>query len=436
MKILVTNAHSTNNAGDQVLLDVTLQQLYEQFPAGEITIAMNDPDSYPGNGREQIVGSFTHWFKSGKRGDAAWRIGALMMAPWFLLQSLIVAVSVRWRARPLGLPRSAARRSLLQSYLDADMVVSCAGNFLYSSGLTGIPFLLTSYAIGYGWLTGKPVYMMPQTIGPLRRRWEYLALRQLLRRVRLILVRDRLSSDLLKKLGLHPPQVRLLPDMAFLYSPAGDADLSPMLRALARSDALATRPLLGVTLINWGAQNREFSGQRRYEEAVAVAIRSFVTGYGGSAIIFPQVTGPLIADDDRVPAQRVVRLLDDLDGRVVAIQKRLSPGQLKSAYGQMDIFLGSRLHSNIFALTEGAPVMAIAYQYKTHGVMHMLGLEEWVLDIDQVEAKNLSDAMGRLWRQRACVHAQINARLPVLQKQIRQTIDLIRLDYDRLNVEP
>jgi colanic acid/amylovoran biosynthesis protein len=433
MKILITNVHSTHNAGDRVLLDVVLQQLYAQFPAAEITIAMNDPAGYPANAREQVVGSFTHWLKSSKRGDAAWRMGALLMAPWLLLQSLMVAAGVRWFARPVGLPRSAALRALLQSYLDADMVVSCAGNFLYSSGMTGIPFLLAAYAISYGWLLGKPVYMMPQTIGPLRRRWERLALRRFLRPVRLIFVRDGLSRDLLAEIGLHPPQVRLAPDMAFLYMPTADVDVSPLLLPLIRHDSSATRPLLGVTLINWGAQNRAFNGQRRYEAAVATAIRAFVTETGGSAILFSQVTGPTAADDDRIPAQRVADLLHDLGGRVIAVEEQLSPGQLKSGYGQMDIFLGSRLHSNIFALTAGSPVMAIAYQYKTHGVMRMLGLEAWVLDIERVDGENLSEEVRRLWRQRARVRAQIAARLPALQQEIRQATGWIEADFARLN---
>ncbi len=41
----------------------------------------------------------------------------------------------------------------------------------------------------------------------------------------------------------------------------------------------------------------------------------------------------------------------------------------------MDLFLGTRLHSNIFALVAGVPVVAVAYQYKTFGLMEMIGLK-------------------------------------------------------------
>ena len=47
----------------------------------------------------------------------------------------------------------------------------------------------------------------------------------------------------------------------------------------------------------------------------------------------------------------------------------------------MDIFIGTRLHSAIFAITENVPVVNISYHgTKSKGVMGTLNLEEWVID--------------------------------------------------------
>ena len=43
--------------------------------------------------------------------------------------------------------------------------------------------------------------------------------------------------------------------------------------------------------------------------------------------------------------------------------------------------LGTRLHSVILALVGGAPVVAVSYLPKTHGVMSTLGLDGFVLDM-------------------------------------------------------
>ena len=48
MKILVVNLHSSANAGDDVLTQETVRQLYAAFAGASVTLAMNDPDSYQG----------------------------------------------------------------------------------------------------------------------------------------------------------------------------------------------------------------------------------------------------------------------------------------------------------------------------------------------------------------------------------------------------
>ena len=90
------------------------------------------------------------------------------------------------------------------------------------------------------------------------------------------------------------------------------------------------------------------------------------------------------------------------------------------------LFLGSRLHSNIFTLTEGVPVLAIAYQDKTFGVLRMLGLDEWVVDIRAVEAGQLVDLLRRLWAVRAEVRGLIAQRIGPLQEQAHTAVEWLR----------
>jgi colanic acid/amylovoran biosynthesis protein len=98
----------------------------------------------------------------------------------------------------------------------------------------------------------------------------------------------------------------------------------------------------------------------------------------------------------------------------------------------MDLFLGTRLHSNIFALTEGVPVVAIGYQYKTRGVMRMLGLEPWVLDIEEVEPQELAALLERAWEDRTEIRARLAEALPVLRDMASQAGELVAADFRRL----
>ncbi|MFN3334381.1 MAG: polysaccharide pyruvyl transferase family protein, partial [Caldilinea sp.] len=242
MKILITNAHSIRNSGDSVLLQVMLQEVARCFPEAEVVVALNDPDEYTPFGTETAVGSFVHWFKSthGERGS--WRKLNLLLAPILLGWAVLVALVYRFLGRTQCWHPQPAYRRLLQAYLDADLIISCPGNFFVSGSGIGLPLLLAFWSTGYGWLAGKPLYMMQQSIGPLRRRWEYWIARWLFERIRIVAVRDNQSSRTLVAAGLEETQIIILPDAAFLYQGTGNP--LRLLDEIAQAPG-AQRPFIG-----------------------------------------------------------------------------------------------------------------------------------------------------------------------------------------------
>lgn len=423
MRILVTNVHSTRNAGDQVLLTATVQELRRVFPACSITVAANDTADPPQWPDVTVVGSFISWFRSE---SGAWRCLRVLTAPWLILRAILHALFYRFARRSPVPGGRGGEDELLAAYCAADIIVSCPGNMLIADQGRGLFFGLTIFALAYGWLAGKPLYMMPQTIGPLRRPAEQRAVRWVLRRMQIVLVRDETSLATLAQIGLTHPRCHLLPDVAFLYR--GAPDLTPMADLLTDHPRLH-RPLIGVTVINWTGHAPGRARQERYEDAVVAALGDFLQRHDGAAILFPQVCGPSAAEDDRPPSRRIAARLRRMGLPAALIDVEMTPDQLQVAYGQMDIFVGTRLHSNIFAMTMGTPVLAIAYQYKTQGVMRMLGLSDAVLDIEQVDAATLSAAIEQLWRDRARLRAHLQEIMPGLQAQARQAAAMIAADH-------
>lgn len=410
-----------------MLLQVTLQEVTRCFPEAQVVVALNDPEEYTPFGAEAAVGSFVYWFKSthGERGS--WRKVNLLLAPFLLGWAILIAVIYRLTGRSLCFPPQQEYCRLLQAYLKADLVISCPGNFFVSGSGIGLPLLLAFFSFGYGWIAGKPLYMLQQSIGPFRRRWEYRVARWVFERVRVIAVRDDRSSQTLVSAGLKEAEITILPDAAFLYQGTG----SPLrlLGEIAQTQN-AHRPYIGVTVIDFAVQNRLFDRQEAYETALVTALNAFVTRHGGTVFLFPQVTGPSQAEDDRIPSRRVADRLRELGASVVQIDATWSPAELQTAYGQMDMFVGTRLHSNIFALTAGTPVIAIAYYYKTYGIMQMLGLSDWVLDIRTIADQELEQRLEFLWQQRADLRHHLGLILPQLQQEARRACELIRADFD------
>jgi colanic acid/amylovoran biosynthesis protein len=432
MNVLLINVHSFRNAGDQVLAEISIQQIRRCFSGCRVTVAMNDPESAVRTTvveDDAVVDSFFTWFKKDLTPAKGSSLLMLGLSVWSIFASVLIAAWYRISGGRLLFLLPQRYRSAVAAYLSADAVVSCAGTLLHSRGhKLGLPILGPAWIMTYGWLCGKPMYMMPESIGPIFRGWERTLLRWLLSKYRVILLRDPNSRDLLDSLRLLDTRHLVAPDIAFLYEGALPEVGQELLDACGVG---SDRPLLGVTLMDWGKQYPVFQYQSRYEQEVADAIRNFVQEYDGQAVLFPQVCGPTAADDDRIPSRRVLQMLaaHGVADRVHFVEEETPPEVLQSAYGNMDVFLGTRLHSNIFALTRHVPVVAIAYQDKTLGVMHMLGLDEWVIRIDDIRDGALIPLMRDLYCRRHAVQQHLRARVGDLQVEIDEIIDLIAADF-------
>jgi colanic acid/amylovoran biosynthesis protein len=425
--ILIINLHSSRNAGDATLTLAATQQLHEAFPGSTITLSMNDPLSHPGD--EPKVGSFMHWFHTiSANGESKWRLFEIFR---LVLGSLVAVITYRQSKQPRFPLLSSEQRNFLQAYFDANLVASAPGNFLYSSGRFGLSFLAAIYSMAYALWSRKPLYLLPQSVGPLKHRWERWLVRQILNRARSIMIREEYSMRQITQAGVTNPQVFLQPDMAFSITGASKKDAEAWLISFA-IELNAKTPFLGVTAINWGEQTGQHNLQAKYESALAAAVSYFIEHVHGKVIFFPQVTGIIASSDDRLPAQRVIASLPDIQNQLILIDTPPASEVLKAAYSLMDIFIGTRMHSNIFALSGYVPVLAIAYRHKTQGIMHMVGLDEWCLDIQAVNGTILTDRLAALWEQRDAVRIHIQQTLPSIIEASRRAGTMIAEDYQQL----
>jgi colanic acid/amylovoran biosynthesis protein len=415
--------HSSRNAGDAALTKVTLEQLAQAFPECRITLAMDDPHSHQGMGA--AIGSLFNWVtRVAADGQPRWRMMGLL---WMLPASLTPVVTQRLFKRTWFGLTPASWRELMEAYLRADLVVSKPGGFLYSSG-RGVTLLVSLYSLTLALLAGKALYLFPQSIGPFLFGWECRLLRVVLSKARQVMVREPISANQLNQCGLSSQQFKLMPDMAFAFKGAPPAEALGWLKAHG-IDPAAGQPLMGMTAINWGWQNPRFTAQARYEKAFAAAARYFVEELGGKVALFPQVTGPLSSQDDRVPARRIAQLAGHLGDAITVIEEVLPPEMLKAAYGFMDIFIGTRMHSNIFALSQGVPVIAIGYQHKTSGIARMTGVEDWAVEIGALDERLMVEKLQRLWVQRQAVGDHIREVMPAIIQAAGQPGEITAADY-------
>lgn len=396
LSIFLINVHSDRNSGDLALSRVTISQLYNVFPGCRIIISINDYEGYQGGW--PAVKSLVNWLKN----NSKWNAFRLLL---LLPATLLPIISKRILNKACFFLTPIEIREWIEILINSDLVVSTAGGYLYSSG-RGIALLVSLYILYMVILAQKPLYFFPQSYGSFNHTWEKILFRFVLNKARIIMARDPISFNNLMTCKINSSKCLLVPDVAFSLEGKTQAEAKHWLES--RGVKKNTKLFMGMTVIDWKAANPLFSNQDQYEKAIIAAIKHFITNLNGIVIIFPQTLGPSKAEDDRIVAQKIIQNIDR--NHLYNITEPIQPELLQALFGEMDLFVGTRMHSNIFAMTRYVPVIPIGYQHKSLGIAKMLGLQEWVIDINSVNENILIEKINR-----ACVNLdQIRNYLKVI----------------------
>lgn len=410
MNLLIVNAYSARNRGDAaILLGMAASFTAAAGKTVRLTVASDDP------GYDRNVYPFSvvpSWLaREPRNGYAAAAMARFLLRDvprslgWAML-SKAGRNPFRWRAKT----------PLLQAYEAADLVVSAGGGYLYTRSATrgnGVLFArVWAYLLGV--LMGKPAYLYAQSIGPFASPAQAWLVRSSLQGVQRVEVRERESLREIEKWGLAPP-VSLAVDAA-LALPAGRHKKSRPFRP--------TPLKIGMTVRRWYHDNPRQAG---YEKACAGFCAWLCTELGASVCFLPQVTFSERDDDDRVIARRVV-MRAGCSG-ASTIEQETDPAGIIERCETMDYFVGTRMHSNLFAAMAGVPVLALAYQPKTVGMMAELGLSEWVLPIEKVSVETLKRSFLRLQARGNEIKRHLEKRIPILRAEALNGARAICRDY-------
>jgi len=402
MNALITNTAALN-AGDAAILFAT---------AGILHRAMGDDlhvtacDLQAGAAARAYPDLDVHPTMFGALQDSTGRNGSMRAG---FARALIAA---RLWHTPLGsrVARSLppAVRGALDRIAAARVVVSAGGTYLvpHYRILPKLADLLVAYAMG------RPYVLFTQSLGPFPRGRDGRLLGFVLRRARLILVRDTRSRHYLEALRVRPERIIECADAAFAL---------PLPRERRRdSQARENRgPLqVAISVRDW-PHMRSSDGMTTYFDAVAALTSDLVTRHGAEVTFVSTCQGA--GDywtDDSATAAAVVRRLDPPLRDAVRIDRDFhTPWQLMSVLGRFDAVVATRLHVAILALLMGVPVLPIAYEFKTSELFAKLGLGGLVQDIETVTPEGLCAAFEHF----LAVRSDLSAIIPALVAKERRS---------------
>jgi len=210
----------------------------------------------------------------------------------------------------------------------------------------------------------------------------------------------------------------VLPDLAFGLPPASDV------RTLPSWEDGALR--IGVTVIDRAAQNKSFSRQQIYEDALVSLLVKLSRDYGAHIYFFSQCYGPTRDQDDRHSARRVYERVRQRTARVTLLDPFRDALEIKAAYKHMDCVIGSRTHTGVFVLSNTVPVVLIGYQPKALGVMEMFDLERYCCNIETVTEDELNRTVREVLDNKEEIRKHIAQRYTQIQERLQDWVGYLQ----------
>jgi colanic acid/amylovoran biosynthesis protein len=350
MKVGILNAYDARNLGDQAIVRCTIEWLLQTIP--ECTIIV-----------------FSHHFESNQkffREVSARPVGWMPPSGGALRRLIAPALEI---ARFYLGHRSLER----ECFENCDFYVLCGGGYLYSSKAPLISRnLLLACWQGLAVPRGTPLILFPQSIGPLSKAFDRLAVRLLCKKATALMPRCDDSFTTLIQWGFGK-KTTLVPDIVLA------------MRELCPSYYLKDSPKrygMGIAAINLSfVPGLQEDTSDTYLKKLEEAAFAFHHSTGEPIRLYVQV-GISGLDDDRAA---ITPLLTRLLERAVPVEVVDTEGNLApyiASLAENRVFIACRMHACILALTAGTPTIGLAYQPKFFGTFRALSLEEWVKPIN------------------------------------------------------
>jgi colanic acid/amylovoran biosynthesis protein len=279
----------------------------------------------------------------------------------------------------------------------SDIIISTGGLYFAfpHKSFYRIPFrmLAFSYPLLLAKVLNKRFVFYAQSFGPFNNKLSRKYITWLMNHSYKVLVRESISTQLLKDMGVEENKVVTVPDAAFGMKI--DKNIKDILNDYQLNEnnyaVLSAR-----SLTSYGHDNQLSS---KYVDNLLKAIEYLTEKYNKKVAIVSHTTGPTPHEDDRVISKEIYsKLPDSVRKQTVLIDEDLTPPQLAGLYGSASCLIATRFHAVVLSILAGTPVFAIPYfGSKTEGTLKDLGIEEFILQLNDLTSIKIEQRLENLF---------------------------------------
>lgn len=405
MKIFAPGGFDHRNRGDAALVIAFVDWVQECWPGCDVTVT----SFYPAQD-EPVFGVPT--IDMVTRPTALFNravTGALRRIPWVgtslraafqtAYVALILVLLRVWVVVHRFFPVLASRlipphvRRVTDEIEAADAVLTIPGGYLIAQRATDTGWLYHLPTLALCTWLGKGYTLGPCSFGP------FVGVSQIFARwvwnhADAVYLREERSRDIAAALGLDTTKAIATHDLGFLMTPSAQYG-EPRALTVVENLRAEGRLLLGISVRkhNFPKAHDPEAAHRRYLLGIQSTVRSHVDLHPDAwPVIFAQT-------DEDIPASRQLSvLLNEAGVPHTLVIEDIHPQSLMLLLRQFHVVLGTRMHACILSLCVGTPVVGIAYEPKTPGILATVGLASWSVPIEAVENGEVDARLEARWR--------------------------------------
>jgi len=418
MKVILLGAtFATGNMGVGALTAGSIRSVREQFPEAEIFLL-----DY---GRERVV--YEH---QSPAGTCRIRLLNMRFSKKFYLPNniaLLIILALALRAIPVSDIRNkiARRNFFLRHILDADIVASISGGDSFSDiyGLERLLYVSLPQLLVL--LAGQRLVLLPQTVGPFSSFPGRVISRYILKRARIIFLRDYSGREEIKGLvgwKFEENKLRFCHDVGFVVEPTKPAAME--LDGLEKEEKPDPPPVginvSGLLYMGGYTHNNMFGLRVDYRQLVYELIGDLIDKKGLRVLLVPHVFGT--GDDsesDSAVCEKIYRELKPRYGdKLYFARGEYDQGEIKHIIGLCGFFIGSRMHACIAALSQNIPTVSIAYSKKFKGVMETIGVDDHVADPRSMDQGQVLAVIEKAYQEREQIKKHLEQKMPEVRAKV------------------
>jgi len=337
------------------------------------------------------------------------------------------------------------KSEIWKEYVESDVILVGHNGTFGIGGATGIaPYFSFLYMPLLRRALGKALVVYGGSIGQFRRPFGFLGnpfLKFALRKIDLVTLRERISYQLVKGMGLHSDRISVTGDPAFLLKPAPPERTKEILAKEGIDKG--SEPLIGITVTRKRAsmafpqfKNPDHS-YIKHAEVFAEVIDNLVAKLNATVVFIPHCIGLGEKLDDRIVAEDIFQRCQYKE-QVKVIYNEYHAAELKGLMGQFDLFVGERLHSVINAMSMGVPSIAILnLADQRAGIIRMLGQEDAICYGQNLDSETLLAKINDIWSKRDSISETLKCQVETMREKAMVNGKLLKqlLDSQKQKIE-